>query len=182
MAVISLTDIPRCGADKRNRNNHYSGRMRSGKPRTVDTTPTVPQHVGMKRMSMKKFGEVVQEAVESLPEEIKQHIENVVIDVEEAPTDDFLREAGFTEEEIDAGDTLYGYFMPMDMPSEDKDMLDRPTRLLIFKFPLEEDFPDPRDLKIEIRKTVIHEIAHHFGWSDRDLEKFDDNPDPFGDD
>ena len=59
--------------------------------------------------------------------------------------------------------------------------LENPNRIIIFKYPLEEDFPDPRDLRIEIRKTVIHEIAHHFGWSDRDLERFDDNPDPFGD-
>jgi predicted Zn-dependent protease with MMP-like domain len=59
------------------------------------------------------------------------------------------------------------------------EMLENPNRIIIFKFPLEDDFPDPRELKIEIRKTVIHEIAHHFGWTDRDLEKFDDNPDPF---
>jgi predicted Zn-dependent protease with MMP-like domain len=134
----------------------------------------------MKRMSIKEFGKVVREAVDSLPDEIQRYLENVVIDIEEAPTDDFLREADFTDEEIDAGDTLYGYFMPMDVPSSDMDMLERPNRIIIFKFPLEEDFPDPRDLKIEIGKTVIHEIAHHFGWSDRDLERFDDNPNPFG--
>jgi predicted Zn-dependent protease with MMP-like domain len=131
-------------------------------------------------MSMQQFAAVVKEAVDSLPDEIKRHLENVVIDVEEAPTDDFLREAGFTDEEIDAGDTLYGYFMPMEGVAA-PEMLENPNRILIFKFPLEEDFPDPRDLKIEIRKTVVHEIAHHFGWSDRDLERFDANPDPFGD-
>jgi predicted Zn-dependent protease with MMP-like domain len=30
-----------------------------------------------------------------------------------------------------------------------------------------------------VRKTVIHELAHHFGYTDADLEKFDDNPNPF---
>jgi predicted Zn-dependent protease with MMP-like domain len=136
----------------------------------------------MKRMSMKRFGEVVREAVETLPDEIRRHLENVVIDIEEAPTDEFLREAGFTDEEIDAGDTIYGYFMPFEGVSAPEGlMLENPNRIIIFKFPLEEDFPDPRDLTIEIRKTVVHEIAHHFGWSDRDLERFDDNPDPFRD-
>ena len=62
------------------------------------------------------------------------------------------------------------------------EMLENPNRIIIFRNPLEEDFPDRRDLLIEIRKTVIHEIAHHFGLTDRDLEKFDDNPDPFRDD
>ena len=41
--------------------------------------------------------------------------------------------------------------------------------------------PDPKRLRTEIKKTVVHELAHHFGWTDRDLERFDANPDPFGD-
>ena len=131
-------------------------------------------------MSMKKFAAIVRRAIDTLPDEIKGHLENVVIDVEEEPSVEFLREAGFTDEEIEEGDSLYGYFMPLEGTSA-PDMLENPNRILIFKNPLEEDFPNPRDLLIEIRKTVVHEIAHHFGLSDRDLETFDDNPDPFGD-
>ncbi len=133
----------------------------------------------MNRMSMKKFASIVRKTIETLPDEIKQYLENVVVDVEDEPSIEFLREAGFTEEEITAGDTLFGYFMPMEGVAA-ADMLENPDRIIIFKNPLEEDFPDPQELRTEIRKTVIHEIAHHFGWSDRDLEKFDDNPDPFG--
>src|SRR5262245_32625118 len=98
----------------------------------------------MKRLSMKQFVAVVEEAVESLPDETKQHLDNVVVDVEEAPTADFLREAGFTDEEIDAGETVYGYFMPLEGAAA-AEMLENPNRIIIFKFPLEEDFPDPRD-------------------------------------
>ena len=130
-------------------------------------------------MSMKKFAAVVRRAIESLPDEIKQHLENVVIDIDEEPSVEFLRHAGFTDEEIDAGDSLYGYFMPLE-GVQAEDMLENPNRIIIFRNPLREDFPDPDELHIEIRKTVVHEIAHHFGLSDRDLEKFDDNPDPFG--
>ncbi len=130
-------------------------------------------------MSMKKFAAVVRSAIDSLPDEIKEHLENVVIDVEEEPSVEFLRDAGFTDEEIEAGDSLYGYFMPME-GVQASEMLENPNRILIFRNPLEGDFPDPHELQIEIRKTVVHEIAHHFGWSDRDLERFDDNPDPFG--
>ncbi|AMV23565.1 Possibl zinc metallo-peptidase [Gemmata sp. SH-PL17] len=130
-------------------------------------------------MSMKKFAAVVRRAIDSLPDEIKEHLENVVIDVEEEPSVEFLRDAGFTDEEIEAGDSLYGYFMPME-GVQASEMLENPNRILIFRNPLEDDFPDSHELQIEIRKTVVHEIAHHFGWSDRDLERFDDNPDPFG--
>ena len=130
-------------------------------------------------MSMKTFAAVVRRAIDSLPDEIKRHLENVVIDVDEEPSAAFLREAGFTDEEIDAGDSLYGYFMPLE-GVQAEDMLENPNRIIIFRNPLREDFPDPDELHIEIRKTVVHEIAHHFGLSDRDLAKFDDNPDPFG--
>jgi predicted Zn-dependent protease with MMP-like domain len=132
----------------------------------------------MARMSMKQFAAVVRRAVERLPDEISRHLENVVIDVEEEPSAEFLRQAGFTDEEIAAGETVYGYFLPMEGVSA-PEMLENPDRIIIFKKPLEEDFPDPHDLRTEIRKTVVHEIAHHFGWTDRDLEPFDDNPDPF---
>ena len=137
----------------------------------------------MKRMPFKEFAAIVRRVLETMPEEIARHLENVVVDVEEEPTERELRDAGFTDEEIDEGESLYGLFVPLPLAlPEDGDFLDRPNRILIFKRPLEEDFPDPRQLRVEIRKTVIHELAHHFGYTDRDLEEFDDHPNPFPDD
>lgn len=134
----------------------------------------------MPRMTLKQFGRLVAEVMDTLPDQIRQYLHNVVVDVEEEPDEDLLRSVGFTEEEIAAGESLYGLFIPFDNRAPDTvDFLDRPNRILIFKRPLEEDFPDPRQLRIEIRKTVIHEIAHHFGWTDRDLEKFDGKENPF---
>ena len=134
----------------------------------------------MKRLSMNQFVAIVQQVIEALPPAIAEHLTNVVIDVVEEPSREFLLEAGLTEEEIDEGDSVYGYFMPLPDLSA-TEMLENPNRILIFKNPLEEDFPDRRELELEIRKTVIHEIAHHFGWTDRDLQPFEDNPNPFRD-
>jgi predicted Zn-dependent protease with MMP-like domain len=136
----------------------------------------------MKRMSLAKFGRIVRRVLDTLPEEIACHLANVVVDVEDEPDEETLRQAGFTDAEIEEGETLYGLFVPMPLAMpDDVDFLDRPHRILIFKRPLEEDFPDPRQLRIEIRKTVVHELAHHFGWEDKDLERFDAKEDPFGD-
>jgi predicted Zn-dependent protease with MMP-like domain len=139
----------------------------------------------MKRMSLRTFGRIVARVMETLPKEFRPHLDNVVVDVEEEPDLRTLRRSGFTDEEIAEGDTLFGLFDPLALPSawsgdavDPRDML---HRLVIFKRPLEEEYSG-RDLLIEIRKTVIHELAHHFGYTDRDLERFDDNPDPFGDD
>ncbi len=136
-------------------------------------------------MSLSRFGRIVARVMETLPEEFKPYLDNVIVEVEEEPDDEALRSAGLTAEEIEAGESLYGLFVPLPMPShwsgDAVDLADLPHRILIFKRPLEEDFPDRRQLLIEIRKTVIHELAHHFGFSEEDLTKFDDNPDPFGD-
>jgi len=141
------------------------------------------QNDTMKRMSLRRFGRIVARVMHSLPEEFRPFLDNVVVDVEEEPDRKTLLKAGFTEEEIAAGDSLLGLFDPLDLPTlYAGDVVDTSSmlhRLVIFKRPLEEEFPDPKQLQIEIRKTVIHELAHHFGYTDRDLEKFDDNPDPF---
>lgn len=132
-------------------------------------------------MTMREFKELVRRVMLTLPPEFAAHVKNIVVDVARAPDAEFLRErAGFSDEEIDDGDSLFGFFEPLPIPAADGlDTADLPHRLWIFKDPHEEEFPDPRQLRIEIRKTVIHELAHHFGYTDRDLERFDANPDPF---
>jgi predicted Zn-dependent protease with MMP-like domain len=137
-------------------------------------------------MSGKAFRQVVERVLETLPPEFQQYLDNVVVDIEEEPDEETLRRMGFTEEEIADGESLYGLFAPLELPAvwsgDVIDLTDLSHRIIIYRRPLEEDFPDRRQLQIEIRKTVVHELAHHFGYTDRDLERFDDNPDPFGDD
>jgi predicted Zn-dependent protease with MMP-like domain len=143
------------------------------------------QHVCMKHMPLRRFGRIVARVMETLPAEFQAYLDNVVVDVRDEPDEELLRSMDFTEEEIAAGESLYGLFVPLDAggawAGEVVDANDLPHQLLIFKRPLEEDFPDRKRLLIEIRKTVIHELAHHFGLTDRDLERFDAREDPFGD-
>lgn len=113
--------------------------------------------------------------METLPDELKPYLDNLVVDVEEEPDVETLRQMDFTDEEIDAGETMYGLFDPLPLPLPDisgMDFQDVPHRIIIYKRPLEEDFTDPHELKAQIRKTVIHELAHHFGYTDDDLERW----------
>ncbi len=137
----------------------------------------------MKPMSMRKFGRYVAKIMEELPGAFRPYLDNVVVEVAEEPDIELLRRAGLTDEEIAAGETLLGFFDPLDLPStfggDAVDVKDMMHKLWIFKRPHEEEFPHPKRFRIEVRKTVIHELAHHFGWTDRDLERFDANPNPF---
>jgi predicted Zn-dependent protease with MMP-like domain len=140
----------------------------------------------MKRMSLREFGEIVGRVMETLPEHFKPYLENLIVDIEDEPTPELLRDQGYTDDEIADGDTLYGLFAPFPMVGELEfggvDEHDQPLhRIIIYKNPLEDDFDDPQELRLEIRKTVIHELAHHFGYSERDLDPFESKEDPFGD-
>ena len=63
-------------------------------------------------MSMKEFKHLVRRVMETLPDEFRPFLDNVVVEVEEWPDDDLLRRAGFTEEEIEEGESLLGFFRP----------------------------------------------------------------------
>jgi len=45
------------------------------------------------------------------------------------------------------------------------------AKISIYRVPLEESFPDPRELEDEIRITVLHELAHYFGIDEERLEE-----------
>ena len=140
----------------------------------------------MKRMSLEQFGKIVARVMETLPEEFHQYLDNLVVDVEEEPDEKTLRDLDYSQEEIDSGESLYGLFVPMHLPTmwsgESVNLRDLPHRIIIYKRPLEEDFRNRKELLLEIRKTVIHELAHHFGYSERDLDRFESKAVPFGDD
>lgn len=136
------------------------------------------------KMTRSSFDRLVSEILTNLPSQFAPYMANLVVDVEDEPTARTLRDAGLSDEEIADGESIYGLFIPYH--GDDfgglggVDQFDQPPhRIIIYQRTLEQDFPDPDELKIEIQKTVIHELAHHFGWTDRDLEQFDDNPDPF---
>jgi predicted Zn-dependent protease with MMP-like domain len=148
----------------------------------------------MKPMSMNRFCRIVSRVMRTLPKEFKPYLKNLAVDVIDESDLRLMRRLGFTEEQIAAGDIPLGLFdrFPYaeppqgidDEPEDDPQIMpdfDTPHWLLIFKQAHEREFPDPKQLRIEIRKTVIHELAHYFGFAEKDLEDFDANPDPFGD-
>jgi predicted Zn-dependent protease with MMP-like domain len=47
-----------------------------------------------------------------------------------------------------------------------------PDVIVLYQKPLEDDFPDRKDLIREIEITVVHEIAHYFGFGEEILERY----------
>ena len=101
--------------------------------------------------------ELVERALEGVPQELSQYLDNLVIVVEDWPEESML--SGGED------DTLYGLYEGVPITERGSNYYGLPDRITIFRGPLERDFP-AEDLEEEIRVTVVHEIAHYFGFDE----------------
>ena len=95
-------------------------------------------------------------------------LDDVAIVIDDEPSPEQLRESDMPEDEA-----LYGLYEGVARTEYAADWIMVPNRITLFRLPLEEDFPDPDDLADEVRRTVIHELAHHAGLDDARLEGYD---------
>jgi len=104
------------------------------------------------------FEEHVRRAVESLPPDLRRAMSNVEVVVEDENADD---------------PDLFGLYLGIPLVDRDSGYAGvLPDKIAIYRVPLEEEFGhDPELLEEEIRITVLHEIAHHFGLDEDRLDE-----------
>ena len=105
--------------------------------------------------------------IDRLPRQFREQLRNVEFVVEDWPSEELLLAEDMDPEE----ETLYGLYQGIPLPersSLDPPLL--PDKITIFAAALLEDFPDPEELREEIRLTVLHEIAHYFGMDEEEIE------------
>jgi predicted Zn-dependent protease with MMP-like domain len=105
--------------------------------------------------------------IDRLPRQFREQLRNVEFVVEDRPSEELLLAEELDPEE----ETLYGLYQGIPLPersSLDPPLL--PDKITIFAESLLEDFPDPEELREEIRLTVLHEIAHYFGMDEEEIE------------
>lgn len=112
------------------------------------------------------FEELVADAIDTLPDDILAMLDNVEIVVADAPTASQLEVAG----DLDAGELLLGLYegIPLTDRTSAYGMV-LPDKITLFQDALESVCHDAETLRNEVRVTVVHELAHHFGISDRRL-------------
>lgn len=119
-------------------------------------------------VTRERFTEIVAEEMNALPEAIHRHLDNVAVVVEDDPDDETLLDLGLDPAE----DSLYGFYDGTPITERgDSFGFALPDRIVIYYRPLTEDFGDEYHLRREIRKTVVHEVGHFFGLSDREIER-----------
>jgi predicted Zn-dependent protease with MMP-like domain len=116
-------------------------------------------------LSYEEFNEVVTEVVGSLPKEFRDRIDNVEIVVTDYPSRSMLRR-------VPRGRMLLGLYQGVPQKHRGAWYGMRPVmpdRITLFKKNIEAICSSREAVYHRIRKTLLHEIGHHFSLSDKDL-------------
>jgi len=106
-----------------------------------------------------RFEELVGEALDSVPEPLMRMLSNVVVLVEDDPP---------------PGQPLLGLYEGIPLTERDSGYVGvLPDRVTIFRRPILAGCASQAQVVAEVRRTVLHEIAHHFGIDDDRLHELD---------
>ena len=100
------------------------------------------------------FGDHVRAALDELPPDLAKALENVAVVVEDENPED---------------PDLLGLYHGVPLPERGDMAGVLPDTISIYRIPLEESFPNPIELRDEIRITVLHELGHYFGLDEEQI-------------
>jgi predicted Zn-dependent protease with MMP-like domain len=137
-------------------------RLKSHSGLLVAATPRVA-------VDRQRFEELVSEALERLPPRFAERLSNIDVEVRDWPTLDEMRAA-----RVPPGRLLLGLYrgVPQTRRSQGYSMA-LPDRIFIYQQPIERVCRSDDEVRQRVRRTVLHEIAHHFGWSDAELAEME---------
>lgn len=118
-----------------------------------------------------RFLAIAERAIEALPEAFRAPARQVVVNVVDWPAPDMLDELG-----IDDPLELTGLYDGI--PLTEKSSFDQPygpDMIWLFRKPILAEWRERGDVDLEdlVAHVLIHELAHHFGWSDADIARID---------
>ena len=120
-------------------------------------------------MDRERFERLVARAIEDLPDEFIERLENIDIVVADLPTRGQLEQAG-----IGKSGSLLGLYEGVPLTRRNSHYgLVPPDKITIFQKPIESRCRSDDEIAAEIKRVVKHEIAHHFGIGDERLRKLE---------
>lgn len=146
------------------------GRYHGGAARRFLRRPSKAAAPGVV-VDRQRFEELVSEALESLPARFAESLSNIDVEVRDWPRAEELRAGG-----VLPGRLLLGLYrgVPQTRRSGWYNMA-LPDRVFIFQRPIERVCRSDAEIRDRVRRTVVHEIAHHFGWNDPELAEMEED-------
>jgi predicted Zn-dependent protease with MMP-like domain len=119
-------------------------------------------------MERANFERLVGQALDGIPDELLGYLDNVDLVVEEWPAPEHL--AGHT---IDESDYLLGLYEGIPLTERDDYGMVLPDKITLFQGSIEAICASDEEIVEEVRRTVVHEVAHHFGIDDERLDELE---------
>jgi predicted Zn-dependent protease with MMP-like domain len=119
-------------------------------------------------MTDKEFDSLVSEAINTLPQEFLEKLENVSVVTQDSPDVYQKQKLG-----IKRGGLLLGLYEGIPKTRRGRYGIGPtlPDKITIFKIPILMISHTYDEVKNQVRDTVMHEIAHHFGMSEEDIRR-----------
>ena len=114
------------------------------------------------KVSKAQFATLVEKALEELPEQFANHLEEISLEILDRPTEQLLPKA-----RVQPGNLLLGLYVGRAITQrsvEDSGVM--PDVIYIFQEPIQAVCRDEVGLVRQVRITVLHEIGHHFGLNE----------------
>jgi predicted Zn-dependent protease with MMP-like domain len=119
----------------------------------------------MEQLTRADFEGYVADAIDSIPDEFRAEMDNVEIVVEDEP------EPHTVAQLVPRGHTLFGLYHGVPKTQRGIRYQSMPDKISIYRGPITRAFRTPSRIKEQVRRTVIHEVAHHFGIDDDRLHE-----------
>ena len=117
-------------------------------------------------MKQEEFEKLVSKALLILPKKIRQKMENIAICVEKRPSAEQLRKTGLRH-----GGLLLGLYEGVPQTVWGRGFGGNlPDKITIFQESIEKFAAGPEEIKKLVKNVVWHEVAHHFGFSERGIK------------
>jgi len=119
-------------------------------------------------MKQADFEILVAKGIAAIPEKFRRMMDNVVVVVEDEPSEEMRRDRGLRDDE-----TLLGLYegIPRTERGVDYGGLVMPDKITIFRQPIEEAAETPDDIPEIVANTVWHEIAHYMGMEEQEVHE-----------
>lgn len=122
------------------------------------------------KMTDRQFEQLVHEGFLAIPEKFRSKIRNVVIKIEDEPSEEVRKEMN-----IPPDDSLLGLYTGMPLTERGSEYgvgHTMPDTVYIYKIPtLEEANGDPEMVRKVVKDTIWHEFAHYFGMDEEEVDK-----------
>ena len=119
------------------------------------------------RLSEEEFDELVKQAMDSLPEEFLQYMENISVEVRPLPSPRQERRSR------NRRTVLLGLYVGVPLTKKSVSApFEWPEQIFIFQRNIEAVCDTSEEIVQQVRQTVLHEVGHHFGMNEKDLRRW----------